>query len=238
MLMMPRTGEFYAHTKNDFEISRGRPPMDTLEERLRFVKAMRWFPEEFSDDTDRYDLKGDTYHFARHGGDGSIVAAMRLTPIESIEASLSYEMMGGNLELQAAAAKSQEALRDFTLWDLTRLVFPLDKSHDGQEIEEAMIELFGMAAQVSAGGVDDPKPDVNWVFTTTAMILRFLQEAGIPRSDLAKGKLPNSDGIGKTTYFCTVNVATAIQALGEKYKHTYALLKKGADAAETGLLYA
>ena len=235
---MPQTGEFYRHRVSNFEVRRGRPSEDTLEERLRFVKRMRWFPEEFRDDTDRYDMREDTYHFTRRDENGSIITAMRLTPVEDIKTSLSYEMMGANLGLQAAAARSQEVLKDSALWDLTRLVFPRDGSHGSEEIEDAMIEMFGMAARVSAGEIDGPRHDVNWVFTTTPWILRFFQKTGIQSTVLALGKLPDIDGRGKTTYFCQVNVASAIEALSEQHIHTLARLKKGANEAEKGLMYA
>lgn len=240
MLMIPPMGEFYTHANHDFDIRRGMPPEDVLSERLRFVKAMRWFPSDFHDDWDRYDNETSTYHFARRDDSGSIITAMRLTPVESAEDSLSFGMVGANPGMQEAVSGNHQVFTDSKVWDLTRLVFPLDTSHDPKVVQNAMIELFGMAARVSAGELDHPDQDVHWIFTTTPWIIRFFKKTGIEHKILASGKLPDIDGMEKTTLFCAVDVAAAIESLSVSEKHgdTYRHLQIGAREAETGVVYA
>lgn len=239
MLMMPQTGELYTYPKNDFEIQRGMPPEDTLDERLRFVKAMNWFPEQFSDDWDVYDSRKDTYHFARRDESGSIIASMRLTPVESIESSLSYEMIGANQEFQSTVRESQAAIDDGAIWDLTRLVYPLDGRHDSKTVHKAIVELFGMAAHVSAGHVEDAEKDVYWIFATTPWTMRFFKQTGIESRTLAEGKLPDIKGKFRTTPFCLVDVASAIETLKMSTEHqdTYDHLRRGAGEAEAEVAY-
>lgn len=230
--MMPRTGELYTRRVADFEISQGEPPLDVLEERLDFVRGMRWLDN--SDDTDRYDLRDDTYHFVQRDDSGAVIAAMRLTAVDSVEDSLSYEMLAANEQFQAAVREGSNGEVDGELWDLTRLIFPLENRHDSETVKGAIVQLFGMAARVSAGRDILSEQDVTWIFTTTPWMLRFLNQTGVQSKVLASDRLPDVDGKLNTTLFCKVDVASAIETLrvSEKHRDTFRLLLKGVAEAE------
>lgn len=234
MFMILQAGEYYIPTPGfeAFDVQEGAPSEDILAARLKFVKDMKWFGDSYSSDEDGYDRLPNTYHFARRSEEGEILATMRLTQVESVESSLSYGMIAGNPGFQESVRKEGEALEGH-IWDLTRLVSPLEKLRT-PEVREAMVEMFGMAARVSAGAVERAEENVYWVFTTTPWTLRFFHDTGIQSRTLGEGRLLDMDGKPKTTYFCLVDVAAAIEALKADNEHqaTYELLKIGAGEAE------
>ena len=239
MVMITKSHEAFTRQDGIFEVER-EPSDAVLDLRREFVvDEMNWLPKEHIDDRDRYDNPGTTYHFTKRAETGAVLASMRLTPVDSLDQSLSFEMIAANQEFQSAIRAKQGDVGDGKLWDITRLVHPLDGSQSPSAVSDAIIELYGMAAGVSAGHVDDAKEDVYWIFTTTPSVLRFFNQTGIKSHTLAEGRLPDSDGKQRTTYFCLVDVAEAIGQLkastDERYQHTYDLLRVGAEAAEESL---
>lgn len=218
-----------------FEIQQGYPPDDTLDLRTQFVRMLNWLPSELLEktrDVDRYDNTPATSHFAKRGEDDTLLACMRLTPVDSIVGSLSYEMLAENPEFQQAVAAHQSSVADGKLWDLTRLCFSLDKNVDRAEVEDAMIELFGMGHYVSTCDENSDR-EVQWIFTTTPWMVRFFDNHGIAYERLGEGLLTNTDGSQHTTLFCRVDVRSAVAALeaDPRHEHTYRVLQTGFDQA-------
>lgn len=225
---MPPAGEIYTPPKSDFEI-RTTPSEDVLETRLDFVKSMKWFGDEHVDDRDVYDAEGRSFHFARRNH-GEVLAAMRLSPVEGVEESLSYEMISANQEFQQSAlVRAREVVGTGDIWDLTRLVHPLNGQHDKVEVEEAIVEMFGMAAQVSAEQASEGR--IYWVFSTTSPALRFFRSAGIEPVVLASGRLPDADDRPKVAHFCTVDLISAAESL-KTHGASYEKFMNGAMMAE------
>lgn len=231
--MMPPAGELNMPPKNDFEI-RTTPSEDVLDARLDFVKDMEWFDDQHVDDRDRYDAEGRSFHFTRRKGD-EVLATMRLSSVESIEESLSYEMISANSVFQESVlGAAEEVMGEGDIWDLTRLVHPLDGRHDKVDVEEAIVELFGMAAQVSAEQATEDK--VYWVFSTTSWALRFFRGVGIDLTVLASGKLPDAEGRPRVAHFCVVDLASAAELLKD-HDVSYGQFMNGARMAETESVY-
>lgn len=234
LMTILHSGEIYVPPVDTlaFEVQQGEPPMDVLEERLRFVRALKWLPEDHVDDSDRYDNTPETYHLTRRAEDGRVLATMRLTKIENIKESLSYEMLHGNQELQEVIAGQQSTVADGELWDLTRLSFPLDGSQQSARIDDAMVELFGMGEYISTLGAGE-KGAVYWIFTTTSWMKKFFDDHGIEYQMLGQGALTNADGRPEKTLFCSVDVRSAVATLKDDPVHqlTYAALGRGMEEA-------
>lgn len=242
MLMnTPPRIETYPPVWNSFEIERGIPPEDVLELRRDYVtRVMKWLPpEKHLDDSDRYDGLANTYHFTRRADDGSIIATMRLTEVEAIESSLSYEMLRENEHFQEVVSQKQAVVNDGRLWDLTRLTPAVDGRHDAEVIGSGMVELFGMAEHISTSHAQDSEK-VYWIFTTTPWMMRFFAANGIETEEFGRDKLTNADGRLKDTLFCKVDVYAAVAALSASPEHqaTYHSLKKGIEGAEVSHVYA
>ncbi len=218
-----------------FEIMRGIPSEDLLGGRLHFVREMKWFSDQYDDDQDRYDVHEDTYHFVRRDAYGSILASLRLTLVGGIDESLSYEMVAKYPEFQSVVGDCLEIVSTGAVWDLTRMIFRHSDGPNSMAVRSALVELFGMAARVSAGQVECPENGVYWIFTTTPWTLRFFRQTGIESRTFAAGRIPDIDAKPRTTFFCVVDVASAIEALriSEKHQDTYQCLRRGATAIES-----
>lgn len=236
-MTIPHVGDRHPATNDNLEIRRGSPSDEVLAERLTFVKAMRWFPDDFDDDRDRYDTHLGTYHFTKYSvdqtGERSVIATMRLTNVEDIEGSLSYAMLADNPGFQDAVRERQNSVEDGKVWDLTRLVFSMDGKQSTESITESMVELFGMAVEASTGR-EYEADKVYWIFTTTPWIKKFLDANGIQNEVLAQGMLPNSDDDEENTLFCKVDVYGAVESLrtSDSHQDVYGWLVKGIEEAK------
>lgn len=238
MAILSSPGETYRPPADDtFEIRQGLPPDDALQTRLEFVRAMKWLAED--DDSDRYDGNPQTYHFTKRTGEGQVLVTKRLTRVQNIRESLSYEMLAGNEAFQAAVAARQEAVADGQLWDLTRLSFPTDGSQGSAAIENGMVELFGMGEYMSKSQAEADEK-IYWIFTTTPWMMRFFDDHGIECERFGRGRLANVDGTPETTLFCKVDVRSAVDKLAgdEDHRATYEALQRGVGEARAAYVYA
>lgn len=222
----------------DIEVSYGlsNPVMlaDLLAFRLRFVQQMRWqVAESFESehpflqtmpDADRYDAMRSTLHLlSRDTNTGQIIAGLRLTPVASVESSLSWAMIQGCAAIHRHPRNDQDADRiveelnglaaEGYVWDLTRLVNHLGDGVDHMQIAAAMMELFGVALGI---GRRNMPPDrffrIRWIFTTTEDLKNALSSLGIEFAQLAAGVV-DADSYSAKSYFCVVEPQRNVVAI-------------------------
>jgi hypothetical protein len=219
------------------------------------VEELAWLQEpgheEALKEADVYDAFERTMHFMMTDNiNGEILAGLRLTPVTSVENSLSWSMFenrpimrnkvyehteedGGN-----TVARLNEAAARTNLYDLTRLVTPdMNDQVDPLKIARGMIELFA----VSYGAIKRATPeeeweDVRWVFTGTSSLVGALSHLGIEHRVLSSGKISKIDT--DKSYFCLVNPEASMQhiieqaaseddAVAEKFKLPYEHMQIG-----------
>lgn len=209
--------------------------------RLDFVKGMGWIPDA-ADDWDAYDGDHGTHYFivedALHSE--TVTAGMRMTPVDSVEGSLSWSMLN---EEMAAAARAKvgthgeslithldEAAKSGNLWDLTRLVNPLDGSVDIETIKDNLLMMFGAAFAKTTELNADPR-EVQWIFTTTRDMKVALDRLGIRSVPLTKGRISAHDNLD--SYFCAANPFEDLAYIQHKpgYEHTRDMVMRGLQKA-------
>lgn len=176
--------------------------MDT---RLKYITGMGWLPNMRSD-SDVYDSVASTRYLVRlregSGGDSTpgVSAGLRLTRVPSFYESLTWSMLEKAPTAQKtldAQFKSEAGRRvrrtlagESELWDVTRLVAPMDGTVPASEIVNSIYELFGMAFYET---VIRTQADPCWVFLTTASIKRLFDMSGIEYSVIFSGRVSSSD---------------------------------------------
>jgi N-acyl-L-homoserine lactone synthetase len=183
-----------------------------LELRHRFVNDMGWLRDiERHDDRDRYDdLGAGSLHFYTENNQGALEASMRLTPVHKLSDSLSVEMLQNCTEAREGLARHSgdlaAACEKGNVWDLTRMVHPLDGSVKPEAIMAGMVQMIG--AGIRANEIHMPEQPPTWIFTTTIAMEQALQNLGIKHDVVASGVL--SEGDVEESLFC---VARPIDAL-------------------------
>ena len=211
------------------EVSYGLDNLAMLSELLpfrdKFIKRMRWEVNDEADlagtildgvpDADRYDLLGTTLHLSSMNRQtGEIIAGLRFTPVESVEESLSWGMLRENPRMQdqilshevgrQALARLNESAARGHLWDLTRLVNPLDQNADHAQIAAAMMELFGTGHGIIRKEVPEENyEDIYWIFNTTERLKDSLISLGVSVTQLA-GDVVNGEHDEEKSFFCVV----------------------------------
>lgn len=208
----------------------GIAPEDALRMRLDYVNKMGWLNSDRTSDLDLYDDLGmDTQHIVHRDDSGKLVAGMRLTPIDSLEQSLSYvEMIGDdhsyryNVSQQFSAHRTAEHEK-VQLWDLTRLVH--DTTREGSNsVLPAFLEMFGAGLAVTESTDASNRPW--WIFLTTGKIKNTLERCGIEVHLLGQ----QSDG-ENPSYCCLVKPEEAMSKLGENpnKEAIYRVVQSGFD---------
>ena len=177
--------------------------------RLRYVTGMGWLLG-ISSDHDAYDGLADTRYFVRL--DQRLVdvsAGMRATRVASLHDSLTWRMLGATPGTQQAVGAANELLmarlgrcaadESRGLWDITRLVAPLDGPVPKAEIVRSIYELFGMALYATA---IEPQADPVWVFLTTRSVKRLLDMSGMACTTVYCGRVTPTDDYD--CYLCVV----------------------------------
>lgn len=193
--------------------------------RDRFVRDMGWLKGvERQDDSDRYDEESaGSLHFYTKNDRGLLEASMRLTPVASIDESLSVEMLAGSPEALEGYYQYREELRDLSqrgnMWDLTRMVHPLDGSVEPEAIMAGMVKMIG--AGISACHTHHATEPPVWIFTTTIAMEQALNNLGIKHDVVAGGKLSADDS--EDSLFCVAKPLDAlyyVQDNPEEYAFT------------------
>jgi hypothetical protein len=173
--------------------------------RLRYVTAMGWLDGLVSDEDD-YDNDSRTWYFIRQSSapagdtEPAITAAMRATRVTSFYDTLTWSMLGADAKRQAdIIADNLPLLTDVNraaadprsgLWDITRLVSPVDGSVSAAEIVRSIYEVLGMVMRKT---VLEPDADPVWMFLTTPTIKRLFEISGIPCTVLFAGRVTPGD---------------------------------------------
>jgi hypothetical protein len=190
--------------------------------RLRYVTAMGWLDGLVSDE-DPYDRDGRTWYFIRRcaapDADAAIAAAMRATRVTSFYDSLTWSMLGADAKRQAdiiadnlpllTEVNRAAADRKSGLWDITRLVSPVDGSVSAAEIVRSIYEVLGMVMHKT---VLEPDADPVWMFLTTPTIKHLFEISGIPCTVLFAGRV--SAGDEDDAYLCVARPKRAWDRIG------------------------
>lgn len=213
--------------------------------RLRYVTDMGWLAAQQSDD-DAYDGHADTIYCVRFF-DGaerdparSIGGGIRLTPVGAVEDSLTWHMLARTPGAQRAVAFDRRMLLDELddkaaacrggLWDMTRLVSPLDGSISKPEAIQAIYELLGMSMYATeAAGDADPA----WFFLTTPTIKRLIEMSGIPCETLYAGRVSATDETD--SYLCVARPLSAYARIADSDNLTHRRASKHVLAGYTAL---
>ena len=169
--------------------------------RLRYVTDKGWL-HGISSDHDVYDgLAADTRYFVRlDRRQADVNAGMRATRVASLHESLTWQMLGTTPGTQQAISAANELLlarlgrcaadESRGLWDITRLVAPLNGPTPKAEIIRGIYELFGMALYTTA---IEPQADPFWIFLTTRLVKRVLDMSGMQYTTAFSGRVTPTD---------------------------------------------
>ena len=194
-------------------VTTGYAPNDIMKLRADFVRDMGWTKDE--DDTDIYDGRDSTFHIAKYSPEGQLIATMRLTKVDSAKDCLSHTMTRGLKEMYAAidnkTADIDESAAGDGIWDLTRLVHPLDGSVSTRDIVFAITDMIGVA--IAKTSDEKQGENLTWVYTTTPAIKHTLDGLGIVGEVIAKGRISPEDEY--ESYFCTIKPFAALKYANE-----------------------
>lgn len=177
--------------------------------RLQYVTGMGWL-HGISSDHDVYDGLPDTRYFVHlDRRPGEISAGMRATRVTSLNDSLSWRMLGATPGTQQAVGAANQLLITRLgrcaadafqgLWDITRLVAPLNGPVSKAEIVRSIYELFGMALYTTA---IQPQADPVWVLLTTRSVTRLFDMSGMKYTTIFCGRVTPTDDYD--CYLCVV----------------------------------
>lgn len=192
-----------------------------MKARLGFVRdVMHWVPQSTLSDADPYDADPNTTYLVKTAdqdgsGDRSFVAGMRLTKVNSVEESMTWNMLRNRPDIQEEiSAKHGEAIKSLdaiaeneALWDLTRLVSQVDGSVSPRECAAGVQEVFGAGVTMSTQNSENTK----WLFLTTASFKRFLDVSGVVSEELYSGVITQGDK--EESVMCLVDPAAAYEQL-------------------------
>lgn len=188
--------------------------------RLRYVTGMGWL-HGISSDHDVYDSLGDTRYFVRLDQQPADVSAgMRATRVASLHDSLTWRMLGTTPGTQQTVSAANELLiarlgrcaaDEFRgLWDITRLVAPLEGPMSKAEIVRGIYELFGMALYTTA---IEPEANPAWVFLTTRSVKRLLDMSGMEYTTIFCGRVTPTDDYD--CYLCVMSPRSLYSLFGQ-----------------------
>lgn len=174
--------------------------------RQHYVEQRGW-KDMSNGDFDRYDELPETDHMAIYDSEEQLLYGMRLSPVESIESSLSWEMtQHSTMDRERILADWQ--FNDRTVWDLTRLI--PGESATFRTAYEAIPLLFGEGLRsCQAKGDLDPV----WLFVIDSKFRQWLEKQGVALQVLDEGFINGDDTPSTLGYFQPAQLA----ALGEHH---------------------
>jgi hypothetical protein len=254
-MISPRLGVGYV------EYSCGTDDVDVLKRLLpfreEFIKRMKWSTdnshsayapipelawleqpglEEVRKEADAYDSDQETLHFMISDHEtGEIMAGLRLTPVLSVEDSLSWSMFENAPEMRTQAyghinRTGQNSIDDLNeaaargdLWDLTRLVTPEPTTKEqAEKLMASIMELFATSYGAQRRFKQNPEDwdGIRWMFTGTDSLVFGLKHLGIQHEVIASGLINEEDAKnnpdGGKSNFCTVKPESAARYLREQ----------------------
>lgn len=197
------------------------------------IPELKWLDEEgleeVREEADWYDSREKTWHFAMRDYDtGQIMDGLRLTPVTSVEDSLSWSMLEGHPDMQAKAYAHTEAdgtnsVEDLNicavngnLYDLTRLVTPdLSDCADPVKVVAGMMELFATAYGLQRRTTPEEQwHEIRWMFTGTEDLVFALSHLGIQHEVITSEKISEIDH--SKSYFCLVRPEAGLHYIREQ----------------------
>ncbi len=165
--------------------------------RVKWVQDIyKWLPP-FHTDVDELDVDGATkiVGVTREvdSGEEAFLGAMRLTPLENLDDSLSWSMVEIIFQERTSEVREallsiegfDEALREGKVYDITRAFPNLEHS---KEAEETLLRMFGASKGYCdiAQGESELPGDYYWVFTLNNTLKAFLEKHDIPFIEVAE----------------------------------------------------
>lgn len=218
--------------------------------RHKYVTEMGWL-DDIGSDHDIYDDTDQTLYLVRSQdgpsdrlADGTshvVRAGLRITQVGSFYDSLTWSMLAANPGTQAdiiadnfvliSEINRQAAANGAGLWDITRLVCPLDGSVSKLEVIQSIYELLGMAMYKT---VVEPGDDPVWMFLTTPTMKRLFEMSGIECTVLFSGHVSSTDDYD--SFLCVARPRSAYMAVKNSHRsaHKRALTRvlDGCDALQ------
>jgi hypothetical protein len=150
---------------------------------------------------DRYDDNLRTKHLVLYDESGKLTFGMRLTPMESYNQTLSWEMVRpstvhAQVELGGRIDPSQ------SVWDLTRLTPGHDVPYRVRL--NAIPRLFGEGLRECIANGD---PDPTWVFTLDEAMTRWLASQDVDFTILGGAVLPGDTKMSRFGYIKPLHLA-------------------------------
>lgn len=165
--------------------------------RVKWVQDIyKWLPP-FHTDIDGLDVDESTriVGVTRELGNGeeAFLGGIRLTPLEDLDDSLSWNMVEMIFEERTGEVREallsingfESALRRGKVYDITRAFPNLEYS---EEAEETLLRLFGASKGYCdlAQGEHEPPGDYYWIFTLNNTLKLFLAKHDIPFIEVAE----------------------------------------------------
>jgi hypothetical protein len=212
--------------------------------RLRYVTGMGWLSDLDSDE-DEYDFSDQTLYFVR-SGDGvgtsappTVESGLRITRVSSFYDSLTWSMLTASPGMQADIIEGNMALISALnrraadahsgLWDMTRLVAPLDGSVPTSRIIGSIYELLGMAMYKTAL---EPGTDPAWMFLTTSAMKRLFDMSGIEHTVVFAGRVTPTDD--DESFLCVTTpratFAAGTHSADPRHRRAFQRVEAGCDA--------
>lgn len=173
-------------------------------------------------DVDAYDTLESTMHFALFDRDtDSVIASLRLTKVASVEDSKSWAMLGDVLAKDAKdyddgnlVARLNESAMRGNLYDLTRLVCPLDGSVKNKDLVAGIMELFAVGyGTIRKNTTDQHQADVRWICAATDLVKVMAENLCLDFAAAASGRVSPEDAMD--THFCVVRVEETVTNIAQ-----------------------
>lgn len=150
---------------------------------------------------DRYDDNNRTKQLVLYDETDTLVFGMRLTPIESYNQTLSWEMVrSSSIHTQVELGGALDA--DQPVWDLTRLTPGNDIPYRVRH--QAIPRLFGEGLRQC---IESGDPDPLWVFTIDETVARWLEGQGVDFTILGKEILSGDEVASAFGYIKPLHLA-------------------------------
>lgn len=191
-----------------FSIQPGTEEFDEwLKLRQEYVGSQNWETKGPGDE-DEYDNNPETLHLvAQDPKTGALVAGLRLTPIKSIEESLSWGMLSPAMQNAARGVTGDNLAQLATdnMWDLTRLVATTGTAVDPKVKLDAILTLLYEGLAQTRNGRVSPR----WVFATDMPFISILKRWNITVHKITTGIIPNANtgDLEPETVFCYADPA-------------------------------
>ncbi len=180
-----------------------------------FMRKRGWKTGEV-DDFDPYDSRPDTKHFTVRNKDDQLAFGMRLTPAQTFDETMSWDMVKDTPIAQQV--EEQGGVDAERIWDLTRLV-----PGPGAGVRTSFVAipmLFGEGLRYCKSQGD---ADPTWVFVLDEKMEQWLQRQKVEVNVLGRSKI-NGDPV--ESLFASIR---PLRIAEQGHKHDFAVRAMGGD---------